>query len=194
MKNRILKKKLLFLHHLETLDTTSLANLVYKSQLKLKLPGLMDECEDFLSKNGLISIKSYPKITWKKIVNNKIAQLNKSDLLDKMTNLTKLDGEALSDEHFELKTYIKELNVDEARTKFRIRTSMVQSVKMNFPSDPQFKREMWECQHCSCIDTQSHIILSCPAYNEIRTNKNLENDKDLVQFFKEVLEMRDDKK
>ena len=71
---------------------------------------------------------------------------------------------------------------------------MVQSVKMNFPSDPQFKREMWECQHCSCIDTQSHIILSCPAYNEIRTNKNLENDKDLVQFFKEVLEMRDDKK
>ena len=57
MKNRILKKKLLFLHHLETLDNTSLANQVYKSQLELNLPGLMDDCKDFLEKYDLFNIK-----------------------------------------------------------------------------------------------------------------------------------------
>ena len=192
MKYRILKKKLLFLHHLETLDETSLANQFYKAQLSLKLPGLMDDCQSFLEKYDLVNIKSLPKIKWKKIVRRKIEELNKSDLLSKMTNLQKIDGESLAGETFKLKSYFKELNVTEARMKFHIRSSMVRSVKMNYPSDPQFKTDLWECQHCFCIDTQSHIILTCPAYEELRVNKNLENDKDLVQFFKEVLDIRDE--
>ena len=84
------------------------------------------------------------------------------------------------------------MNVEESRLKFQIRSSMVRSVKMNYPSDPQFKQELWECQHCLCRDTQSHIILTCPAYEDLRVNKDLENDNDLVKFFQEVLEMRDD--
>ena len=71
--------------------------------------------------------------------------------------------------------------------------SMVRSVKMNYPSDQHFRDNLWECQHCSYIDTQSHIILTCPAYEDLRVNKDLESDKDLVQFFKEVLDKRDDK-
>ena len=118
---------------------------------------------------------------------------NKSDLIAKMTDLQKLDGKTLSDEKFEIKSYFKELNVSEARMKFHIRSSMVHSVKMNYPSDPQFRNNLWECQHCAYIDTQSHIILTCPAYEDLRVNKDLDNDKDIVQFFKEVLDRRDDK-
>ena len=65
---------------------------------------------------------------------NKIEEQNKSDLIAKMTDLQKLDGKTLSEEKFEIKSYFKELNVSEARMKFHIRSSMVHSVKMNYPS------------------------------------------------------------
>ena len=103
MKNRILKKKLLFLHHLETMDKSSLANQVYQTQLQLKLPGIMDVCNDFLVKFNLSNIKSYSKLKWKEVVKQNIDKLNKSDLLSKMTNLSKLDQKSLSEEKVELK-------------------------------------------------------------------------------------------
>ena len=124
-------------------------------------------------------------------VRENIIELNKSDLLSKMTNLSKLNCKSLSEEKYCIKDYFSELNVEEARIKFRIRSSMMRTVKMNFSSDPKFRQDLWECQHCSYRDTQSHIILTCPAYEHLRVNKNLESDKDLVLFFQEVLERRD---
>ena len=160
--------------------------------MKIIEPGLVDECKNFLARFNIVNIKSFSKLKWKNIVKTKIIELNKSDLLSKMSTLNKLNNKLLSEEKYEMKPYFRELNVMEARLKFRIRSSMVPSVKMNFSSDKKFQQELWECQHCAYIDTQSHIISSCPAYEQLRINKNLENDKDLVQFFKEVLQMRDD--
>ena len=50
MKYRILKRKLLLLHHIATLPANSLANQVYEVQSQLQLPGLQDECNEFLLK------------------------------------------------------------------------------------------------------------------------------------------------
>ena len=71
--------------------------------------------------------------------------------------MTKLDSKVLSDESFGLKEYFKTLNLVDARLRFRIRSSMVPTVKMNFPNDPSFKGDLWTCQHCPRIDTQTHI-------------------------------------
>ena len=68
---------------------------------------------------------------------------------------------------------------------------MVRTVKMNYPSDPKNSHELWKCPHCDFIDSQRHIILTCPAYQHLRVNKFFEKDHDLVQFFQEVLKMRE---
>lgn len=43
---------------------------------------------------------------------------------------------------------------------------------------------------CFTPDTQEHVI-RCPSYKHLRTGKDLSYDKDLVQYFSNVLRLRD---
>ena len=67
---------------------------------------------------------------------------------------------------------------------------MTKTVKMNFPSDIAYRKQSWKCFHCPNIDTQSHVRY-CPAYEHLRMNKNLDDDKDLVNYFQKVIAMRE---
>ena len=192
MKNRILKKKLLFLHHIATLEEDSIAFQVYSVQKRLELPGLLQECLEFLVKFGIIDVNKYSSGQWKKLVEKNITQKNKTDLLETVKGkYKKISYEELSKEQFELKPYIKQLNMSLARDKFRLRSKMTRTVKFNFPSDKKFKADMWRCWHCPSIDSQAHVRV-CPAYHELRHDKDLNNDKDLVLYFRQVIKLRDD--
>ena len=90
-----------------------------------------------------------------------------------------------------LKPYMRQLNISLARDKFRLRSKMTRTVKFNFPSDKKFRADMWRCWHCPSIDSQAHVRV-CPAYQEFRLNKDLDNDKDLVLYFRQVIKLRDD--
>ena len=67
---------------------------------------------------------------------------------------------------------------------------MTRLVKMKFPSDGGYSSDLWRCWHCPNIDTQAHIK-HCPAYQHMRANKDLDNDKDLVKYFQDVIQMRE---
>ena len=67
---------------------------------------------------------------------------------------------------------------------------MTKTVKMKFPSDAGYRKDLWKCYHCPNIDTQSHIRY-CPAYEKFRNDKDLDNDQDLVKYFREVIDMRE---
>ena len=63
-------------------------------------------------------------------------------------------------------------------------------VKFNYSHDPQYKKDLWRCDSCeSSIDTQSHILW-CPAYSDLRVDKSLEKDKDLIDYIKNVMSIR----
>ena len=102
----------------------------------------------------------------------------------------KLDHKKFAEENFELQPYLTDLRTNQARSKFRIRSFMTKTVKMNFPNDEGFKRQLWKCQHCTNIDTQSHIQ-HCPAYEHLREGKNLDSDPDFVKYFQQVIAMRE---
>ena len=68
----------------------------------------------------------------------------------------------------------------------------------NQVSDPRHRAELWRCDSCSSlldpdscnnIDTQSHILW-CPAYRKLREGKSLDNDKDIVNYFRQVMVIR----
>ena len=67
---------------------------------------------------------------------------------------------------------------------------MTPSIKMNFKSDKAFSHNLWACEGCNgYVDTQSHVKV-CIAYKNLREGKNLDKDKDLVDYFAAVLRQR----
>ena len=89
-----------------------------------------------------------------------------------------------------MKSYITEMKLREARTLFRVRSSMI-PVKMNMKSNTKYAQELWKCDDCMSMDSQSHILW-CPAYAPLREGKTLSNDLDLVHYFQAVIKIRED--
>ena len=191
MEHRIAQKKLMFYHHLINLPENSLAKEIASIQTKMSFPGLMTECANLMEDYELEDAKAFSKMQWKKIVNKKVAEQNKASLLEVIEKkYKKLDYEVLSEENFELKEYFKSLNLPDARLKFALRSKMAKSVQMNYKGEPKFIKNGWKCQDCNIPDTQDHI-LRCPCYQQLRVGKNLNCDKDLVEYFRRVIQIRD---
>ena len=70
---------------------------------------------------------------------------------------------------------------------------------MNFMSDQKFSNNLWSCVGCQSVsqtgkvnrmmDSQAHILL-CSAYKDLRKDKELTNEKDLVDYFSLVIKRR----
>ena len=90
---------------------------------------------------------------------------------------------------FTRKEYLSNLNVSDARIKFRLSSNMLQTVKMNFQSDPSYRDSLWSCNDCGKIDTQQHLLY-CEGYKIYRQGKDLDNDADLVRYVKSILQHR----
>ena len=104
--------------------------------------------------------------------------------------------ERLKAEPFGVKAYLSQLNIEDARLRFKINSGMTPTVKMNFQSDAEYTRDMWRCSGCLTEDnpmgnrdTQLHVMV-CPGYQDFRQDKNLSEDKDIVNFFKQVIDHR----
>ena len=133
--------------------------------------------------------KSANKVQWKKMVKKNIQEQNEKSLLETVSEkYKKLDYKVLREEKCETKEYMKSLNLPEARMKFALRSKM--TVQMNFKGGPTYTRNHWKCQDCFTPDTQEHII-RCPSYQHLRIGKDLASDKDLVEYFRKVLSIRD---
>ena len=196
MKNRILQKKLLFLHHIAKLPEDTLAKEIYNVQKKLNLPGLVEECKEFLINSEVTHVENFSKHEWKHLVKKKMKEENKEDILDQMKGSKKLPVDQLKTEPFSMKSYLSELNMEDARLRFKINSGMTPTVKMNFKSEPEYTRDMWRCSGCLTEDnpmgnrdTQLHVMV-CPGYEDYRKDKNLADDKDIVEYFKLVIDHR----
>ena len=64
----------------------------------------------------------------------------------------------------------------------------------NFSHDKRFARSQWLCRCREAREEEQHLLSgSCPVYGDIRaTYGDLREDKDLVAFFGEVLERREE--
>ena len=203
IKYRILQEKLLLLHHIATLTEDSLARQVYEVQKHLNLPGLLQECNNFLVNAKVTEIGKFSQIEWKRLVNAKIYEMNRDDILNQMKKpYKKISYEDHVGEKLQLQPYLESLHISDARLCFKLKSGMMATVRMNFPSDQEFSRKLWTCSGCTqdkpsqghdqvvgYRDTQTHI-LSCEGYADLRENKDLTCDKDLVKYFSLVIKKR----
>ena len=193
MAYRVEKNKLLFLHHLITLPESSLAKQIYDQQKQNNFPGLILECKELMKKYDVEDIteaKSIPtKTAWKKMVQSKVKDFYQTELIKEIKEkYSKLEDIDTENEKFEPKEYLKELDLSQARIKFKLRSRMIE-VKNNFKRGQQ--NENLECQGCQIsIDTQDHILF-CPFFSDLRQDLDLGQDSDLLKYCKEVMEIRE---
>ena len=88
MEFRILRKKLMFLHHVHNLPKGALANEVLAQQAANNLPGIFNECNSFLCKFELNDLSLYSKTQFKRVINANTKKLNKEKLLIQMSKST----------------------------------------------------------------------------------------------------------
>ena len=62
--------------------------------------------------------------------------------------------------------------------------------KLNMKSSAKFSNELWKCDFCQMLDSQSHIMW-CSAFSSLREGKNIADDADLVAYFQQVFKIRE---
>ena len=113
MKYRIMKRKLLFFHHLENLPSDSLAKEVFEVQKALNLPGLVKECVNILNEFEMSDIKRFSKLQWNNVIEKLCKKKNEDDLLGQIKNYKKLDFNEMKEERCELKHYMTSCTVQD---------------------------------------------------------------------------------
>ena len=193
MENKIIKKKLNLIFHIKSLDDKTLAKQVYMEQIKNNWPGLTKEVEDICECLEIVNITKtddeITKYSWKKIVSKAVEKKNNKELKMKMEKYAKLD-ELKEETECEIKPYLKNLTMKDARMQYRLRVNMF-DCKMNYSSDIKNSATLWKCDSCMTnIDTQSHVLW-CPAYAKLREGLSLDNDQDILKYYHEVMKIRD---
>ena len=107
----------------------------------------------------------------------------------------------LSNESFGRKPYFSELDLPSVRYRFRISSKMV-DVRANFSRKFKSRPSGITCPSCkqtnsngdhieSPPESQEHIERECEAFNDIRNQYDLSDDRQLVLFFQDALAQRD---
>ena len=109
-----------------------------------------------------------------------------------MKQFNKLKNSKLINESFGIRKYVKDLTVVEARTMFKHRTSMTRYTKFNYKNDPIYAKQLWKCESCDNISSESHILW-CSGFQHLREGKDLKCDKDLAKYLVEVVKIRSKK-
>ena len=66
-------------------------------------------------------------------------------------------------------------------------------VKENFKNMYKKRTNGLKCDSClTQVETQAHVLV-CPAYDKLREGLQLNNQDDLVKYYREVLMLRDKK-
>ena len=175
-------------------EKDSLAGEIFDIQAKYDFPGLVTECRKFLHTYDLPNIidrkAEVSKNQWKSLVKTKLNSVSQKQIYSEFSSYAKLIGKNLENENLEVKEYVKNMKLRDARTYFRIRSNML-NVKMNRKNDIKYAHDLWKCDDCHSMDSQAHIVW-CPAYAALREGKDLESDKDLVEYYQKIMKIRED--
>merc|ERR1711915_860097 len=105
-----------------------------------------------------------------------------------MVKYSKVEYIGSYEEKLNVKDYIRNMRLRNAMMMFRIRSSMI-DVKMSKMSDNKYACDLWKCDLCGSLDSQSHVLW-CPAFSSLREGRSLDNASNLVTYFHQVIKTR----
>ena len=77
---------------------------------------------------------------------------------------------------------------------FGLRSKMTRTIQTHYSSDKEYAKGLWtRISSGSKIDSIFHVE-NCISYENLRQKyPNLDNEDQLVEYFKDIIKMRDDK-
>ena len=182
MKHRIWQMKLLLAKKI-LCQERSLAKDIYEEQIKNDWPGLAAEVKNICEEIGVRNINEQD--VSKEELEEAVYFHHYKEMKLEVCEYKKL--ESVKNDHFtELPEYMNEKSLDNARMAFRIKTEMVNKIKMNFKGS--YKNNL-TCDKCMAEqnETQCHAML-CPGWAEQREGLDLNQMSDMVKFFTRLLQ------
>ena len=170
----------------------SLAQKVLFEQRRLGIEGLSSQGRRYLAELGLREtlLTCTTKTQFKRIIDEKIREKNKQDILTMCKGYTKVNYFEMKEEDFGLHESCKTLTLIESRSLFAIKYCMNRASKLNFASDPVFSKQLYLCE-CGEISSNLHFRY-CRKYEFLRIGKDLSSDKVLVQYFHDINKLLDE--
>ena len=178
--------------HLRSLDKDTLANQIYEEQKNNKWPGLYEEtrsiCEELQIED--CNLTRLSKQSYKEIALAACHRKNEETL-----RLIATEGKCsrISGEEYGRKAYMRNQSIENTREWFRTRYGL-QPFAGNFSHNRRYAKSDWLCRCKSVREEESHITSgSCEVYGDLKAQfGDLEEDKNLVEFFRAVLDRRDE--
>ena len=181
MNQRIWKMKLMLARSLGQKDG-SLAGSIYKEQLRMGWPGLATEVEEICHKIGLGNINEM-EVTKAEIC-DAIEMHGYKEMKEEMEGKEKLKD--IRHGNFRKpQEYMEEKSIENARMAYRVRSKMVETIKLNFKNS---YKPLLQCDFCSSgeEESQEHAMI-CEAWEEERRGLDLYRMSDVVKFFTKIL-------
>ena len=192
IKYRIWVEKTMMILHLRGLEESSMASRIWKEQRTWGWPGLCREvteiCEalEVMDTNDM-EFEEKEKKHIRKTITRACREKDEKELKANMGK--KCEG--MKDEDCEIKPYLKDLTLYEARELFKIKTNM-NKIRGNYKNMSEHKAARWLCVGCQLeVEVNSHI-LSCKFYEDDQAGLELDTDRGLVEFFRRVMKKRMD--
>ena len=109
---------------------------------------------------------------------------------DELRKQMKSKCEGITNDKFGIQEYMKNNDLKTIRELFRLKTRM-NHLKANYPGDPKNRMDGLVCVGCGKIkETNSHVA-ECDTYSDLKIGRDLNTDKDLVDFFRDVMSRRE---
>ena len=132
--------------------------------------------------------------------------MNKSQLLEEVKKLKKLNYEELSKEKFGRKQYFFQQNLENSRVLFRVSSRLIPYIKANYPSKYRRQGKPLTCPSCPPsasvpasgtqgssqeevsppLHSQTHVGTACILVSDLRSEYRQDDDKSVAEFFKRV--------
>ena len=188
MKQRIWMMKLMLAQSILKKDR-SLAKSIYQEQMRMSYTGLSTEVKDICEMLGIKNINE--QLESKDSIEDAIFYHNYLEMKLEINKYDKLE-DVKNEDFREVPEYMNIKSLDKVRMAFRIRSKMVNNIKMNFKNS---HKNNLKCEECTSgeSETQCHA-LTCPGWQEQRAGLDLSSLEDMVTFFSRVLEDKARKK
>jgi hypothetical protein len=192
MSVRVWIEKVMLVLSLRALDVETLARWTYEEQKSQHLPGLAWETEKICQDLKIEDCNStnLSKKDYKYILLQNCHRQNEKILRAQAQgkeNCNQMEAETCGK-----KEHLSEKSIFEVREIYKSRFKM-HPFAGNFSHNRRFMKSDYLCRCLKEKETEGHLISGkCPVYRDIRDKfDNLEDIKDLVEFFQEVLARRD---
>ena len=192
MSLRVGREKAMMVLHLRSLEEETLAFRVYKEQHEGKWPGLAGETKLFCEELGIedCNTTSMNKCKYRQLLTQACHEKNIQIL---RATATEVKCGRIKTEEYGAAVYSKNTTIEETRKWFRSRYKL-QEFAGNYANDrSRFAKTDWLCRCKLSTEDEDHIVSGqCPVYGGLRTQcGDLGEDRNLVAFFKAILDMRD---